>query len=461
MASELYPGGPSPTRHVDRPVRWGWAGLVCFAVLVVLFGVVVETRSALMRVRMGDLDVFLRAAWAVRAGEDIYTSTDDHGFHYHYPPLLAILLTPLADPPAGARASWVLPYPVAVALCYLLSLLCLAISVHWVAAALEERLSDPSGQSSQPGSRRWWALRLLPVLACLPPIGHTLMRGQVNLPLLLLLCGTITALLRGRRFQGGLWLAGAICLKVIPAFLLLYPLFRRDGRCLLGCAAGLVIGMLLIPLAVFGPTRTVACYQEWVRVLVLPGLGQATDHTRDKELIDATGTDSQSFQVVLHNSLYPDRTTRPPSPSAWVRRAHWLAGGLLTVLTLVLAGWRRKDAIAELLVFGSLVLNMLLLSPVCHLHYFALSVLLFLGLLAAAWEGQPTPHPGWGLGLLGVVHFIANLLPQIPGLEPVRDGGLATYAALLLWVTAGIVLWRRSRRRVSTPPAVALLPRVA
>jgi len=47
----------------------------------------------------------------------------------------------------------------------------------------------------------------------------------VNLIVLLLLAGMLGAHLRGRRFTGGLWLAGAICLKIIPVFLLVFPLW--------------------------------------------------------------------------------------------------------------------------------------------------------------------------------------------------------------------------------------------
>ena len=37
---------------------------------------------------MTDLHVYLRAAWAVRAGADIYDVVDDNRWHYQYPPSL-------------------------------------------------------------------------------------------------------------------------------------------------------------------------------------------------------------------------------------------------------------------------------------------------------------------------------------------------------------------------------------
>src|SRR5260370_478605 len=239
---------PSAPRLAASGPRQRWGLVLCVAAAV-LFGILVELRSAYLQRRMADLGAFLSTVWAVRTGQDIYTVTAHNGYHCPYPPLFAILLTPLADPPPGADRSWAVPYPITVAIWYVISLLCLVNAVHWLACTLEE--TNPAAPAR--GSRRWWALRVLPVLACLPPIGHTLMRGQVSLLLLLLLCGMAAALLPGGAWHAGLWLAGAICLKVIPAFLLLYPLYRRDVRCLTGCAVGLVLGLAAIPAVVFGP----------------------------------------------------------------------------------------------------------------------------------------------------------------------------------------------------------------
>jgi alpha-1,2-mannosyltransferase len=414
--------------------RWRRGGFLLFLIVALLFGGLVELRSAYLHRRMGDLGVFLRTAWAVRAGQDIYTATDDNGFHYHYPPLFAILLVPLADPPPGVERAWIVPYAVSVVIWYLFSLFCLAVAVHWLAGTLE------------PSPASWWALRLIPVLACLPPIGHTLMRGQVSLLLLLLLCGMTRAMLRGGSREAGLWWAGAICLKVIPAFLFVDPLQRRDGRCLAGCAVGLVLGLGVIPAAVFGPARTGAYYQEWTHVLLWPALGSGTDQSRAKELIDVTATDSQSFQAIFHNTLYPNPATRPPKPSTGVRAAHWLVGGFLTLVTLLAGRRRREDPPARVIRLGALIVLMLLLSPVCHLHYFCLSLPLAMGLLAAVWEGSRLAK--WSLYAVLAVYCVANTLPHFQSLQLLRDCGLATYAALLLWLVGMVVLSTRRRSDV-------------
>jgi hypothetical protein len=413
----------------------GLAGLLAF-------GVLVEIRSAFLVSHMGDLGCYLRGAWAVRTGANLYDIIDFHGWHYNYPPLLAILLAPLADPPPGADHAGMVPYAVSVAVWYVLSLIFLALAVHWLAGALEEKSTDPSTRSLPRGCRRWWALRVFPILICLVPMGHSLMRGQVNLVVLWLFCGMIATLIRGQRFRSGLCLAGTICIKLYPAFLLLYPLWRRDGRCLAGCALGLFVGLFLIPLAVFGPTATVELYQSYTEVLIRPALGMGTDMSRSKELTHVVATDSQSFQAALHNTLHPDRSTRPREPSGPVRAIHWFLGGLLTLTTLLAAGrCSRLGAQETTFALGTLTLIMLLISPVCHLHYFVFAIPLIMGFLARRFD----QGLGVGLGLIVVftVNMIAEALPNLPGMELWRDLGLAMYGAMLLWVVGIVQLWKR------------------
>src|SRR5436189_2821370 len=151
----------------DRLRAWERLGIAALAGIMVVFGVIVEIRSALLSRHMGDAGVYLRAAWAARmGGADLYTIMDDNGWHYHYPPLLAIVLMPLADPPAFVPADMIVPYPVSIALWYVLSVASLFWGLHVLAAAL--------APDDVPGSRRWWLLRLLPLLACLGTVGETL-----------------------------------------------------------------------------------------------------------------------------------------------------------------------------------------------------------------------------------------------------------------------------------------------
>jgi hypothetical protein len=429
-----------------RLSRWQHLGLAIFFAVILLFGGLVELRSAFLSRRMGDLDCYLRAAWAVRVGANPYRIVDDSGWHYNYPPFLAIVLWPLADAPHGADRTGLIPYSVSVAIWYVGSLTCLALGVHWLARALERRgLPGPVWRPAV-DRQRWWGLRLTPVLICLVPIGHTLMRGQINLMVILCLCASLAALVQLRPWRAGWWLAWPICIKVYPAFLLLFPLVRRDWRFLGGCAAGLVVGLVLVPLAAFGPARTLDHYTEYVHVTLAPGLGVGSDLSRSGELTWLTSTDSQSLLAAMHNGLHLDPATRPHDASRTLRWLSYLIGAVLTAVTLWASRRQRAPREPDLLLsFGALVVVMLLLCPICHLHYFSMAVPLVMGMLAASWERMRQPRLSAALTALLLVNFVGNILPNLPSLGVLRDCALAGYTALVLWGAGIAWLYQRAR----------------
>jgi hypothetical protein len=192
-------------------------------------------------------------------------------------------------------------------------------------------------------------------------------------------------------------------------------------------------------------------------VLVEPALGVGDDKTRAEELINVTATDSQSFRSMIHNTLYLDRTHRPPQASPLVQKIHWLLGALFTLATLAIAGFRRKLTGPALVLFvGSLTLIMILMSPVCHTHYFALSLPLVMGLIGWIWErsGKAELSPG----IIGIIalQVIGNTLPLLPATEILKDVGLATYAALMLWLLACVALRRFGAHSVARVAAANL-----
>lgn len=432
-------GALEPLTHLDR---------ICLAALAIaflIFGGLVQIRSSLLARHCGDLKVFSRAAWAARTGHDLYEITDDNGFHYLYPPTFAVLLAPLADAPAGESRDGLLPYPSTVLYWYFFNVVCLLLSAHWLASALEEGSPATQMLKSSPADRRWWGLRLWPVLACLPPIGHTLSRGQVGILLLLLLSGMIVSVVRGKSGRAGLCLAAAICLKVIPALLLVYPLLRKDYRFLGACLVGLLVGLVGIPVAARGARQTIEDYRRWDEVMLAPSLARGSDTSRADEVLNVTATDSQSFLAMIHNTWHLNRETRPKQASAitrWSSRA--AAGALLAAWLLLLRRHKRPDTAATVLLLGALIEVMLLASPVCHLHYFCLSVPLIAGLFAVGWEQSAAPRLGLRLGTLVFLNIFANVVPEVPGLEVWRDIGLAGYSAILLFIISAVVLWWRA-----------------
>jgi hypothetical protein len=426
--------------------RWQRIALYGLLAAVIIFGAVVLIRSAMLKRRMTDADVFFRAGWALRVGEDIYSVTDTNGWHYHYPPLFAVAMTPLANPPPGADATGYLPYRISVVLWYGVSVACLWLALDVLAAALA--YASPEPWRFPRFSRGWWLIRAGPLLLALLPIGRTLSRGQSNMVVLLFLCGMAAFVLRNRRFAAGMSLAGAICIKIFPAFLLLHPLSRGDIRCMLGVAAGLIVGLGVIPAAALGPAKTVATYQRVGSAVLQPALGLTKDETRKIELLNTIG--SVSFMSVIRNLMHPPRGSHPQPISGGIKIAHWSLAALTTAATLFIGLRRRRDdAISELLFIGALIVIMLPLLPTCFVHYFVLAIPLVVGLVADAWERHGYGRLGTGLTAMFAVTIAADVfassMPTLPvvGWSP-REMGVPLLVALVWWGASLRALHRRA-----------------
>ena len=438
--------GESPSAP-QRLRTWEAWGLVAVLLVAVGFGIVVEIRSAFGDVRRTDFGVYARVGWAVRADRDIYAVTDDRGWHFCYPPAASLLFVPFADAPDGEPRSLMLPFAASVAIWFALSVGCLWVCTDRLAAAVERG-------SAARGSRRWWYARMLPIYLLIVPIGGSLSRGQVTPLLLMMLAMVFADSVGGLRFRSGVWLAGAICLKVIPGFLLLYPLWRRDGRALAGVAMGLLVLVVGVPTLVWGPTGAYARHAQLAEQLLSPAVAidGGGDNARQTELIGITSTDHQSFEAILHNYRYWHLPLdgRPKTADRDTRLTHLALGGSLTLVALLGYGWKRRDDVeGALLLFGCLVLLMVLCSPASHLHYFCLAMPLVAGLIASSWRRGSGILPDRRTLLL--LAFAGSLfaLPSIPFWEGRREAGLPMWSCLLL----GSMALVRMRRKPATSVA--------
>ncbi|MBI3822399.1 MAG: DUF2029 domain-containing protein [Planctomycetes bacterium] len=410
-----------------------------FFVLFPLLGALVEMRSAYMLRRMGDLDCFLRAAWAVRHDADPYAVISDNDWHYNYPPFYAILMTPLADTPHGETKAGHVPYPVSVYITFLLSLFALFWSADALARAIEERSPDEAFRTQPAYCRRWWVLRLWPMLVCFLPIGHTMMRGQVNLIVMALLIAALAGWMRGQSVRAGWWLGMAICIKVIPAYLLVYPLWKRDFRAVGGCLLGCFVGLVALPLVVFGPTQTVTHYQTYGKVFLGPMFNVGEDDSRQKEIVGVNSTDSIGVKNALHNWMYPNQP-RPDDLHVGAKIAYLVLGIVMTFLVL---RPRIESPIGMAHQFGALIVQMTIFSPVSHSHYLAFCMPIVMSLLAWSWQYRTTVKLTWPLATALVVFAVTQGVAQLPELDLVlKDRCVALFTTLPLWAIPVVQLWR-------------------
>jgi hypothetical protein len=422
------------------------------AVMILIFGAIIEKHTALKPIPPGpmtDLEVYLRAAWAVRSERGIYDITDTHGWHYLYPPLVAILFVPLAAPPRDLPGGWehgYVPFEVSVALWYFISLGCVLLAVHLLARMIEEKSPLIRDQ------RSWWLLRACPMFICGGAVMTDLARGQMNSVMLLLFAAFLYSLRRRRQLQAGLWLGAAICIKIIPAALLIYPIWRQKWKVLVGSVIGGFIGLALIPAAVLGPKRTIVEYQEYYRVFLLPGANLGTDTSRDEELLRYNSGDSQSLLSVIHNAThftFP-RESRPSKPDALAQAAAFLIGLIMFGATLWAAGRRHDDSsVNSMLFFGLLVVNTLMISPKSHSHYFTLLIPLVMAIIADQWNERRTVSVSAPVFLILNYYLIVDSFAHLRVDDSAaRDLGIVTLGSMLIW-GAGLVALLRKRINIT------------
>jgi alpha-1,2-mannosyltransferase len=202
-------------------------------------------------------------------------------FNYPNPPIMAVLLEPLARLPLREGAlTW-----------FAVKILCAGLSV-WLLL----RLASPVW----PG----WAWMLV-VLAGLPPLVGDLTHGNVNLFVLLVLSGALALFVRGRDSLAGVLLGLAIACKLTPLLFVPYFAWKRCWRVLGGVVLGLVLFLYpgVVPSLRLGWEHNQRQLVSWYGVLVEPYLvdGKVTSEH-----------DNQSLPGLLTRQL-----SRQPSFEVW------------------------------------------------------------------------------------------------------------------------------------------------
>lgn len=426
------------SRH-DPLTRLELAGLWTLLIVCVAFGGVTLLRSAFLTHRHTDLEVYLRAAWAVRVGVDPYHVADSNGWHYHYPPLLAIALIPGAVAPPGTTGDGPIPYPVAVVLAYVASLSALVAGLWRLAAALARHRGKPD----EPWSRNTWQVVAIPTLACLAGVGSTLGRGQPNLLLVACVCWSGATALDGRRLAAGVWIGLGACIKPFLLVLLVLDVARRDARRAMGVALGVALGLGVLPALVVGPSDAIGLSSAYARARALPALAGTPDPAIEGELDPLRGR-FVGYAPSLFKALHVD-------PTAWPRRidrSYWIVGAAIAAVLatpIVVAAARRAERASpalEPLLAGALLIAIVPALPSCKSHYYALAVPLAAGLVARVHDlrehGLSSRAPLIALG----IHAAVQLAGWIPWPVDIGARGAFPLASVLLIAMAIREVWR-------------------
>ncbi|MCC6464829.1 MAG: DUF2029 domain-containing protein [Planctomycetes bacterium] len=385
-----------------------------------------------------DVSVYWEAGNRMReGGADLYAPAADpenQVGEYIYPPLFAALVAPLTWLPRGAGYwAWAL--------------------LQWLAAAGATALCAAVAGAGDQRTLRQAALPLL--LAAFGAIWNNVAEGQVNLFVLCLLAGGLWQLEKGRPWRGGLLLAAAAHLKVIPVVLLPVLLLQRRFK---AAAAMATCGLLLwlaplvwtIPAhgAIEGVTRNVQLTREYVASVAGPRVSSQDAHN-----LGGFREPNNSLPAVAHRWFGDDHQlsnhteTRSPLWFALpARAAKWMGlsvAGLLFALALVFCAMRREGrharAAGAALALMAAAMGNLLFWP----HHLCNLMLLLAPLAGLKLDRDPRAGALWPLvATLPVLCFLP-LLDTWPQLMWVAIAGVPTLGVLLAW---GWVAWSFRRR---------------
>jgi alpha-1,2-mannosyltransferase len=329
-----------------------------------------------------DLDVYRIGVDVWRGGGDLYGPLPETlvgvSLPFIYPPIAAVVLTPLA----------ILPFSVASTVLTLISIALVAVVLMVVMESL--------------GRPRSWALAALPLALFIEPIRNTMAYGQVNIVLMALVVAD--CLVKKPRWPRGMLIGIAAAIKLTPLAFLLFFLIRRDYKSAVTAMTSFVATTLVGVLV--APAESVDFWTD------------AVFHTSEKVGIGYVA--NQSILGVL---------TRLTGSGGVV----WLALAA-AVLALAILGMRNATPVLAMSVNA---LAMLLVSPISWSHHWVWCLPILLGVFfggrrALAGVGLVVfvvsphwwfPDGNWDLWhqVLGGAYFLYAMAVMTTVAQPTRE----------------------------------------
>lgn len=407
----------APDRARTAPATWLVELVPPFLVALVLLPFIISGGRAWPWVPATiDLDVYVLAVRDMLAGGNIYTTqSPGYGLFFIYPPIAAVLMTPLA---VGPYAMW---------------------QVLWTAAGVAAQ----QAVLRRCGAPRGWRLAVLGVLLVLAvePVRTTLGYGQVNTFLMFLVVADLLPDAEGERrlLPRGALIGLAAAIKLTPALFIVFAFLV--GRRRLGLTAVAGFAVLTLVGAVVQPTRSLEFFG-----------GLAAGDTRTAGPIYVG---NQSLLGVVTRLLDDD--------GRLVTLAGLALAGTVALLSAVVARhwWLRGRKVFAVALVG---MGTCLASPLSWTHHHVWVVVLAMAVLLG-WRDAALPR--WVLWVAGGwVVWISLCLPLalLPygqeverGYGPLQElvANLGPVTGLVLLVGLAVRLLRRTDEPAPVPAVAA------
>jgi hypothetical protein len=376
-----------------------------------------------------DFAAYYVAARVLNAGEPLYdtslmiaAATSDGQTiafpAYIYPPFLAALLRPIA----------VLPFGIAKTLWFGFNLVCLFVSL-WLLTRL-------IGLS-------WRTLLPIGLIALvIPAIYDTLLLGQVNLLLLILISGSVCLSSRPtslpREIAAGLLLGIAVAIKLFPIVIGFSYIVRRRFVALASMLGGM-LAMLIVGIVVGnGPENTFRYYTQ-----VLPGFAGGTNNPGEQSIWPIMGRlfslNTFNFAFLTtenHTTVIVHPILNAPIAGSILALVGAICITLITVLSLIRSS-PDNQAIPALPEYSLMIVLILLTFPIVHDHYLSLLCIPIFYIIQRYRQEQRATTTHW----LRSVLILCGLLVALQRYWRVLITRIPSPLLLIFGFTALMLLW--------------------
>ncbi|MGO9608429.1 MAG: glycosyltransferase family 87 protein [Verrucomicrobiia bacterium] len=414
-------------RDVASPPHNGFCGwarasvLFITALLVIGLGWVSVYRAAYSPDHRSDFTVYTAAGDAALTGADLYKAQNPRGLSYVYPPPFAILMVPFS----------VLPVSLGTLAWYALSVLLTFWSLRMcVTMVREERRFDGD---------TFWPTVLAAGLV-LPWFIQGTAEGQATLLMSWLVVAALYWQTNNRPILGATCLAGAILVKVFPAVLLAYFMWRKKWRFVVATLVLVALGAIVPPAAVFGWNKTLTYWREWAAVVAAPSLGNEQQHRESPvngQLHSPYKVRNQTLEAVCWR-LTGARHARQIAVTTAI--------AMLVIIGLV---GSRSQPQSESLIVSAVLVWMILAAPLSEFHYLLVLLLPMMAMVFVAIY-EPDGATRWLARAMLAVYAVAGLLTL--AFVPLQQIGLLCWTMIGLWGVLLTVVLRQARMSVRNDP---------
>lgn len=349
-----------------------------------------------------------------------------------YPPVFWFLFAPLA------------PMPIALgATIWFWMNLALAVGAAWVSALVV----DETPGLERPRTALW----AIPLVLASGIVGSNLETSQVNILIFFFVCLALWAFRRRQDLTAGMLLGFATALKLTPGLFILYFLYKRALRVVVGAGLAIAVCWLVVPLIVFGPGDFLEIGRDWSEFV----LGYVTQGV-PAEGISGFGHTNQSLAAAFYR-FFTESPAGAGRPNFYLNvaslgsaaAAAFLRG--MNVGILVLLAWLCRTPVGDrrdvrlAFEYSLVFIAALFLSPISWINHY---VTILFPFAAATYYVRTRPELSPERRLLLRALVLSFLLVSSSASILMQALSLPVLGALLLAAALAYVLLREGRARV-------------